>query len=90
MVSRRVQKIVDVMSFQSSIIDKIKDTLNSKGMTQKDFAEQLGISQARVSQILNASEGVRLETIVGLVSELGMSMEITYTNHDADVVKTGE
>ena len=53
---------------------RILDEMESKGMTQKEFAEKAGCSQQYISRILKGSENLSLETISKIESALGTSI----------------
>ncbi|MBO5498860.1 MAG: helix-turn-helix transcriptional regulator [Bacteroidales bacterium] len=53
---------------------RILDEMESKGMTQKEFAEKAGCSQQYISRILKGRENLSLETISKIESALGTSI----------------
>lgn len=63
---------------QLSIYDMIKSYLSSHGLTQKEFAEQLGVSKGYVSQILNGDFDHRLSKMVQLGLACGMVPDIEF------------
>jgi len=48
--------------------------LRTRGMTQKDFAELLGVSPAQVSKIMNGKENLGLSTIAKIQKVLGVNI----------------
>lgn len=50
--------------------------IESKGMTQKDVAAKLNVSEARVSQMLTGDANLTVKTLVKVASILQMDLQI--------------
>ncbi len=61
---------------QGQIIERIRDRLKELGMTQKDLAKKLNISQPFVSNLLKEKDKLTLEMIVKI--EVALSFQIIY------------
>lgn len=57
-----------LMDFQFAVID----ALNAKGITQVDFAEMLGVSRARVSQMLSSEANPTIKLVGRALHVLGL------------------
>lgn len=68
------------MSKSMDIVLDILDTLQEKGMTQKDLAKLLGVSPQTVSKTLSGKENISLETIVRYEEVLDISLIHTGLN----------
>ena len=74
----------------------ILDEMESKGMTQKEFAEKAGCSQQYISRILKGRENLSLETISKIESALGTSIveikvyQSNASRHDLPTTTGGE
>lgn len=53
---------------------RIQELLNVRGMSQRDLAEALGMSQSFVSQLCNGRKNVTLNTLESICEALGISM----------------
>lgn len=56
--------------------DTLVGLLESLGITRTELAERLGVSPARVSQILSGRENLRLRTLASLGWSLGIRFEL--------------
>ena len=52
----------------------ILEALDSKGLSQKDLAERMGISPQQINKIVSGQENLTLETIIKLESVLGIKI----------------
>lgn len=66
-----------LMDFQFAVID----ALNAKGITQVEFAEMLGVSRARVSQMLSSDANPTLRLVGRALHALGL--KTCYLSSDA-------
>ena len=58
--------------------------LRTSGMTQKEFAEKLGVSAAYIGKVLKGNENLTLETICKLEKAIGakfVTIETPYISH---------
>ena len=60
--------------FIASIAQSIQQQRRIQGLTQKQLAEKLGVSQAMVSQWENGEENFTVTTLVRISSALGLSL----------------
>jgi DNA-binding transcriptional regulator YiaG len=63
-----------VAEFIAMIAVSIQEQRRAQGMTQKELAEKLGVSQAMVSQWENGEENFTAATIVRISSALGLQL----------------
>jgi transcriptional regulator with XRE-family HTH domain len=69
----------------------IQELMKAANITQKQLADSFGVSQARVSQMLNPKGDPKLSTLRKLSRELGISLEtLAATYHDRDEESGGE
>lgn len=52
----------------------IKEARKKRGLNQDDVGKSVGLRQATISKIENASDGVKLETMFRVISFLGYDM----------------
>lgn len=86
------------LSFSFDIAVRVLDALRTKGMTQKDLAEKMGVSPQFVNKIIKGQENLSLETITKLGAALGIKLievasetvsEVVYDHEQAyEVVET--
>lgn len=62
-----------------SFVEAARDRMAALGLSQKDVANRMGVSQGRVSQLLRGYEDQRLETMVRLAAALGCRVSIALT-----------
>lgn len=60
----------------------IKEHLETTGLSQNKFAQQLGVSKGYMSQVLNGDFDHRLSKLVGLSLAVGKVPSITYADVD--------
>jgi ribosome-binding protein aMBF1 (putative translation factor) len=66
----------------SAIAIKVHSAIICKGISQKAFAEKMGVSAQYITKILKGNENLSLETISKLETALGIQLiEISSTNH---------
>jgi transcriptional regulator with XRE-family HTH domain len=58
------------------VADALAQALQQTGMTKAEFAKSLGVSQARVSQILSGAENLTLESLASVSLPLGLTWNI--------------
>lgn len=58
----------------------IADALEASGVSQRDLAGRLGLSEARVSQILNANNNLTVRTLARIADALGLELELKLRN----------
>lgn len=66
------------LSLSFDIAIRVLDILRSKGMTQKDLANKMGVSPQFINKIVKGQENLSLETIAKLSHVLGIPLiEVT-------------
>jgi transcriptional regulator with XRE-family HTH domain len=58
------------------LIDQIVTALNKKGLVHKDLADELGVSQQRVSQILSGRYNITVKTLSRIAKALDLKLKI--------------
>jgi ribosome-binding protein aMBF1 (putative translation factor) len=64
----------DWLNKSAAIAVSVLSTLRSRGLTQKDLAERMGVSPQQVNKIVKGQENLTLETISKLESILGIDI----------------
>ena len=73
----RYPATVNHMDARQKIVAAIVERIRSEGWTQAYAAEILGVSQPRVSDLLNKrAEKFSLDALVNMVDPLGMTLDI--------------
>ena len=57
-------------------INELKRILKSKKLTQKEFADQIGMSKTGLNQILKGNVNPKLETIEKIAAALGVQLSL--------------
>ena len=52
-----------MMKFSQRIMRQLVDFLNAKNISQRELAHELGVSEARVSQIFRRKSNITLKTV---------------------------
>ena len=58
----------------AAIAVTVQQERRAQGLTQKEFAEKLGVSQSMISQWENGEENFTVATLVRISSALGLSL----------------
>ena len=61
------------IDLRTSIIQQ----MDSAGLSRSDLAERMGVSRARVSQILNGQDNLTLKTLVAIAHALGATVSVS-------------
>ncbi|ADB41295.1 helix-turn-helix domain-containing protein [Spirosoma linguale] len=51
---------------------QIRDARKAKGLTQKELAEKLGVSESTVNQYESGKQNLTIDTLVKIANALGM------------------
>lgn len=78
-LSQDEKAIGDIMA---DISYHIMDARRSRGLSQKEFAEILGVSQGMVSRWESCDYNFTLEKAVSIFSKLGLKIEITVSSNE--------
>ena len=81
--NREIDRFVSAVSFD--FVTQIAKIIKAGKMNQDQFAEVLGRSKSRVSQLLNDPGNLRLETIVAMARGVGLKVSVVaYDDNDPD------
>ena len=67
---------------QNNIELDLKTKLIEAGLTQKEIAEQIGVSLAYVNRITKGREQIVNETFVKMMDELGYDVRLTFEKRE--------
>ena len=73
-VAATPQDVKQRVDWSFQIADKIADTLKERGMTQKEFAHQIGRSEAEVSRWVGGTHNFTLATLAKISATLDMPL----------------
>ena len=62
-----------------AVTEEFARVMKEKGMSRKDLAERLGVSKARVSNILNGSPNLTLKTLAAVAVALDSKVHLELT-----------
>lgn len=79
-ISKETQEAVD-LSFE--IVDRIHQILESKGISQKDFADLLGKKESEISRWMRGTHNFTISTIVKI--ELALKCKILSVNKSVEL-----
>jgi transcriptional regulator with XRE-family HTH domain len=66
-------------------LDQIIDRMDELPLKQKELADKLGVGDSAVSQVLNNSINLKLETIIRYTRALGLKLSLlAYNDEDPD------
>jgi ribosome-binding protein aMBF1 (putative translation factor) len=71
-------------------ITEIMRARNREGLTQRELAERMGVSQAVVSRLLSAQHSPRIDTIAAAARAMGYDLEIRLVKHRASARRVAE
>ena len=69
---------------------KLAAALDESDKNQKDIAEALGVSEARMSQIFNGEENLRIKTVARIADALGQEFEPQFSLAHREVPRLAE
>ncbi len=64
---------------QMDVALEVERLMESEGVTQKELAGKIGVSPARVTQILSGERNLTIKTIVKIATAMGMRPRIDFT-----------
>lgn len=65
---------------RATMMIAIRDMIESKGWSQKESADNLGVTQPRISNLVNGKiDKFSLDMLIGMLSKLGVKFEFNYT-----------
>jgi len=65
---------------QRSFVTQVNDAMRQRGISRAELSRRLGCSGARVTHMLKPSANLKLETMVKIVSALGLDAQFTVTD----------
>ena len=68
----------------NNIESDLKTKLEEEGITQKEFAGQIGVSLPYVNRITRGREQLVNKTFLKMLDELGFDVELTYKKKAAE------
>ena len=71
-------------------ISEIIRARNREGLTQRELAERMGVSQAVVSRLLSAQHSPRIDTIAAAARAMGYDLEIRLVKRRASARRVAE
>jgi predicted XRE-type DNA-binding protein len=79
-------KEIENYTMRSNMMNAIVDLIKAKGWTQKESAEYLGVSQPRISNLINGRiSKFSIDMLMGMLSKLGFTFEFNYTQSKTDI-----
>lgn len=73
-VASTPQDVKQRVDWSFQIADKIADTLKARGMTQKEFAHQIGRSEAEVCRWVGGTHNFTLSTLAKISTTLDVPL----------------
>ena len=68
----------------NNVESDLKTKLEEEGITQKEFAGQIGVSLPYVNRITRSREQLVNKTFLKMLDELGFDVELTYKKKAAE------
>lgn len=68
------------ISFEVALIGKLIEARESKGLTQKELAEQAGIKQSALARLERMQATPQIDTLFKVLKPLGYTLEIVPKN----------
>lgn len=87
-MSKKVVEYKDLVAFHPG--QYVEDLIEDYNVTQKEFAERLGVSAKTVSKLVNAEESISKETAHKLAKLSGVSMQTWLNLQNIYDVKVAE
>ena len=67
----------NIMELRTELMEHVRMIVQTEGWTQAQAAEQLGVAQSRVSDLLNGKcEKLSLDMLITLASRVGCKVEL--------------
>lgn len=80
------KEIIEEVSINIDIANRIYDLLKKKKMTQRDFAAQMGKRESEISRWLTGAHGFTTTTLAKIAAVLGEPIVEVYGKHDSQYV----
>lgn len=75
------------LSFQERLADGLDRLKSERGLTNKELGEQLGVSEAYMSQVTRGMRDVKLTTLDKMTREWNVTIEDLFTVTDDDLAR---
>lgn len=80
---------IAVCEAKSQLMDKVEDYINKNNLTQQEAAEQMGVSQPRVSDITRGKlSKFTIDALVGMLAQVGISVAINVMDEETPSVES--
>ncbi len=81
-------KIASKSVLKADMTIMIRDIIEQQGWTQKEAAEKLGVTQPRISDVVNGKiDKFTLDILFSMLDELGFRAEFTFGNMEEASIK---
>ena len=81
-------KIASKSVLKADLTIMIRDIIEQQGWTQKEAAEKLGVTQPRISDVVNGKiDKFTLDILFSMLDELGFRAEFTFGNIEEASIK---
>lgn len=85
-----LQAKYDRLGPRFAVITEIIGARNREGLTQRELAERMGVSQAVVSRLLSGQHSPRIDTIAAAARAMGYDLEIRLVKRRASARRVAE
>ena len=81
-------EVASISALKADLAIMIRDIIEQEGWTQKEAAERLGVTQPRISDIVNGKiDKFTLDVLFSMLDELGFRAEFTFGNIEEASIK---
>jgi len=76
---------LNMLSLKSKLIIIVAEMIRNEGWSQKTAAEKLGVSQPRVSNLMNGQVSkFAIDTLLEMLCRIGFVMDVSFRPHDEE------
>ena len=76
---------LNMISLKSKLIIILTELIREKGWSQRVAAEKLGVSQPRVSNLMNGQRSkFAIDTLLEMLCRIGFVMDVSFRPHDKE------
>ncbi|HCE9115064.1 TPA: XRE family transcriptional regulator [Escherichia coli] len=76
---------LNMISLKSKLIIILTELIREKGWSQRVAAERLGVSQPRVSNLMNGQiSKFAIDTLLEMLCRIGFVMDVSFRPHDKE------
>lgn len=77
---------LNMMTLKSKLLIILAEMIRGEGWSQADAAEKLGVSQPRVSNLMNGHVSkFAIDTLLEMLCRIGFVMDVTFRPHDKEM-----